>query len=74
MVREAGGFDAEALSRPAAGSRTAPNMLYILVSGLLLGTLTGGGLAYLAELSDKGFRTPEEIRRRLGLPVIGHIP
>jgi capsular exopolysaccharide synthesis family protein len=25
-------------------------------------------------LTDKGFRTPEEIRRRLGLPVIGHVP
>ncbi len=74
MVREAGGFDAQALSRPAAGGRTAPNLLYILVSGLLLGTLAGAGLAYLAELSDKGFRTAEEIRRRLGMAVIGHIP
>src|SRR5262249_21267130 len=25
-------------------------------------------------LSDQSFRTPEEIRRRLGLPLIGHIP
>jgi capsular exopolysaccharide synthesis family protein len=31
-------------------------------------------LAYLGEITDKGFRTAEEIRRRLGLPVIGHIP
>ena len=73
-VRGAGGFDAEALSRPGVGARTAPNLLYILVSGLLLGTLGGGALAYVAELSDKGFRTADEIRRRLGLAVIGHIP
>ena len=74
IVRDAGGFDAQALSRPAAGAKTAPNLLYILVTGLMLGTLAGAGLAYLAELSDKGFRTADEIRRRLGMAVIGHIP
>jgi capsular exopolysaccharide synthesis family protein len=74
MVREAGGFDAAALSRPGPGGKTAPNLLYILFSGLLIGTLAGGALAYLAEVSDRGFRSAEEIRRRLGLPVIGHIP
>ncbi len=57
---------------PTAGAAEASRNL--LVSGLLLGTLAGAGLGYLAELSDKGFRTAEEIRRRLGLAVIGHIP
>src|SRR5262249_37183572 len=32
------------------------------------------GLAYLADSADKSFRTPEEIRRRLGLPVLAHVP
>jgi capsular exopolysaccharide synthesis family protein len=41
---------------------------------VFLGLLGGVGLAYLAEVTDKSFRTPEEIRRRLGLPIIGHIP
>src|SRR5438067_9192966 len=40
----------------------------------IFGLTAGIGLAYLAEMSDKSFRTPAEIRRRLGLPVIGHIP
>src|SRR5262249_26086995 len=31
-------------------------------------------LAYLLDLNDKSFRTPEEIRRRLGLSLVGHIP
>jgi polysaccharide biosynthesis transport protein len=74
MSREAGGFDAAAISKPAIGGKVAPNFLYFLVSGLLLGTLSGAGFGYLAELSDKGFRTSDEIRRGLGLPVIGHIP
>jgi capsular exopolysaccharide synthesis family protein len=31
-------------------------------------------LAYVADRLDKSFRTPEEIRRRLGWPIFGHIP
>src|SRR5262249_50834335 len=45
-----------------------------ILGGLFLGLLAGVGLGYLAESSDKSFRTPQEIRRRLGLPVVGHIP
>jgi capsular exopolysaccharide synthesis family protein len=73
-AREGGGLQAHALAKPAAGVKVEPNFPYFLAAGLLLGTLAGVGLAYLAELTDKGFRTAEEIRRRLGLPVIGHIP
>ncbi len=74
IFREAGGFDAAPISKPVVGVKVAPNLFYFLVSGLLLGCLSGAGLAYLAELSDKSFRTSDEIRRGLGLPVIGHIP
>jgi succinoglycan biosynthesis transport protein ExoP len=74
LVREAGGFDARTIAKPGTGAKVAPNALQFSFGGLALGLLAGIGLAYLVELSDKGFRTPEEIRRRLGLPVIGHIP
>jgi capsular exopolysaccharide synthesis family protein len=74
LVRDAGGFDARPLSKPGPGFKVAPSLTYILLSGLVLGLVAGGGLAYLAEVTDKGFRTPDEIRRRLGLPVFGHIP
>ena len=36
--------------------------------------VAGLSLAYLAELRDTSFRTAAEVRRSLGLPVIGHIP
>ena len=32
-----------------------------------------GGLAYLAELTDTSFHSPQELRRVLGFPVIGHV-
>jgi polysaccharide biosynthesis transport protein len=74
LVKEGGGYVARTLSQPTVGTKVAPNMLQILLGGAVLGLLGGIGLAYVAELSDKSFRTPEEIRRRLGLPLVGHIP
>src|SRR5262249_43267395 len=48
--------------------------LQTILAGLFLGMLAGVGLAYLAEFTDRGFRSSEEVRRRLGLPLVGHIP
>ena len=56
------------------GAKIAPVLTQYLLLGTVLGLLAGVGLAYLAEVTDKSFRTPEEIRRHLGLPVVGHIP
>src|SRR5260370_24957371 len=39
-----------------------------------MGIVCGFGLAYLVDISDRSFRTPSEIRRRLGWPVMGHVP
>lgn len=74
LTREAGGYDATPISKPSDGYSAKGSPIPIVTGGVLLGLLTGCGLAYLAEVSDKSFRTPEEIRRRLGLPVVGHIP
>lgn len=67
-------FEARTINPPAAGTKVAPVLLQSLVMAIALGLAGGGGLAYLAELTDKSFRTPDEIRRRLGLAVVGHIP
>jgi capsular exopolysaccharide synthesis family protein len=69
-----GGYDAETINPPATGAKVAPLAITVFASAILLGLLGGFGMAYLAEVSDHSFRTPEEIRRRLGLPVVGHIP
>jgi len=69
-----GGYEARMIHPPGLGRKIAPNPLQVFPLSAILGLAAGVGLAYLAELSDKSFRTPAEIRRRLGLPVIGHIP
>jgi polysaccharide biosynthesis transport protein len=74
LIRDSGGFDARTIAPPGAGAKVAPVALQFLLAGLMLGLLAGVGLAYLADVSDKSFRTPEEVRRRLGLPLVGHIP
>jgi capsular exopolysaccharide synthesis family protein len=74
MVRDGGGFDASSISRIGAGYKVAPNLLQYILGGAILGFSFGVGIAYLADFSDKGFRGADEIQRRLGLPVIGHIP
>lgn len=74
LIRDAGGFDASSISRIGPGYKVAPSLFQVSCGGLVIGLLCGVSLAYLAELSDKGFRGADEIRNRLGLPVVGHIP
>ncbi len=67
-------YEASVLNKPAEGSQIGPVLLTWLLPGFFLGGLVGGGLALLLELRDKSFRSPAEIRERLGVPVIGHLP
>jgi capsular exopolysaccharide synthesis family protein len=74
LVRDFGGYEAKVIAAPGVGEKTSPIAWQMLAGGLMLGLMAGVGLAFLAEVRDKSFRTPEEIRRRLRLPVVGHIP
>lgn len=69
-----GGISAKVLCAPSAGYLVRPLKMMILAVACVLGVVVGFGIAYLIDLADKSFRSPEEIRRQLGLPVIGHIP
>jgi polysaccharide biosynthesis transport protein len=42
--------------------------------GLLLGLGLGFGLAVVKEMMDHSFRSPEEVLRRLAIPVMGSVP
>jgi capsular exopolysaccharide synthesis family protein len=74
LLRDYGGFDAQALTPPGPGGKISPVFWQFLIMGLALGFGVGAGSAYLLDLADKSFRTPDEIRRRLGLPIVGHVP
>jgi succinoglycan biosynthesis transport protein ExoP len=73
-ARNFGGYDARMTSRPGPGGKVGTGLVQLLLAGLAVGLLLGVGLAYLADMTDKSFRSPEEIRGRLGLPVVAHVP
>jgi capsular exopolysaccharide synthesis family protein len=74
LIRDFGGYDARMISFPGPGGRVGTGMMQVILAGVAAGLLAGMGLAYLADMSDKSFRSPDEIRRRLGLPVVAHVP
>lgn len=74
LTKDHGGFKTEALSMPAKGKQVEPDEKRILTMGCVLGLLFGAFLAYVVDMADKTFRSPEEIRTKLGWPVLGHLP
>ncbi|MFO0935906.1 MAG: polysaccharide biosynthesis tyrosine autokinase [Gemmataceae bacterium] len=74
VTRNSGGYNAIAISEPNDGLKVAPRLIQSIAIFVFLGTIAGLGLAFAFEMTDKSFRSPSEIRKRLGLPVIGHIP
>jgi capsular exopolysaccharide synthesis family protein len=71
---EIGGIEATVLNQPRDGTRVGPVLITWVMPGAMLGGLLAGGLATLFELRDRRFRSPAEVRQRLGLPVVGHLP
>jgi capsular exopolysaccharide synthesis family protein len=51
-----------------------PSLRLNLAVGLLLGLLLGVGGAFLVEYLDRTIKSPEEVERILGLPVLGVAP
>lgn len=74
LAQGSGGYVADVISPPGPGYKTAPKLFSIATMSIFLGLLGGFALAYLAEISDKSFRTADEIHLRLGVPVVGNIP
>jgi polysaccharide biosynthesis transport protein len=69
-----GGYDARVISPPGVGNKVAPRLTPIFLTSGVLGLLAGLGAAYLVEVTDRRFHSLEEVRQRLGLPVVGYLP
>ncbi len=51
-----------------------PNMKKIFLLTLVLGLGLGGGLAYLLEMFDSSYKTPEDLEKKIGLPILISMP
>lgn len=60
---------AEVPQRPSS-----PRLTINLAVGLLAGLLLGAATAFALEQIDESLAEPEEIRRRLGVPLLGSVP
>lgn len=74
LIKDVGGFDATPLAAPDLGRKYWPRASLLFPLAALLGLCLGTGLAYVAELTDQRFRSVDEIRQRLALPIIGQVP
>lgn len=62
------------LAEPERGEQVQPVFSTIMTTAGALGILVGLVFGYLLERADASFRSPDEIRGELSIPVIGHIP
>ena len=69
-----GGTATAVVRRPDAASQVEPRPMRALALGLALGLVLGIGLALLWEELDTSVRSPDEIARRLGAPLLARLP
>ncbi|TFB14167.1 capsular biosynthesis protein [Filobacillus milosensis] len=55
-------------------SPISPNLTLNLAISIVLGLMSGVGLAFVLEYFDQSIKSEEDIERELGLPVMGVIP
>ena len=68
------GYRFQVIAAAGPGWKVAPNPIKTFGIAAVLGTLLGGGLAFLLEQKDQSFHSPVEIAQFLQAPVIGNIP
>lgn len=74
IVVDSGGLRLFTLQSPKKGAQITTPISKSLLMGGFLGLMLAGGLAYVRELSDKSYRSAEQVAEHLGMPVIGHVP
>jgi succinoglycan biosynthesis transport protein ExoP len=68
-----GGIEVVDMAQPSSHT-VSPRIKFIGAVAGLVGLVMGLGMAFMAEYFEKTYRSPEEARESLGIPVLGIIP
>jgi polysaccharide biosynthesis transport protein len=71
---EASGASAVLVGPAGSATQVQPRTTRNVALGILVGIALGIGLAFLREAFDTRVRSADELRARLGLPLLGHLP
>ncbi len=74
LVQDRGGVELQTIHPASRGRQIEPDLKSIMVQAGILSLLVGLSLAFVVDSADRRFRSPDEIRDQIGVPVIGHIP
>ncbi|MBC8876844.1 MAG: polysaccharide biosynthesis tyrosine autokinase [Planctomycetes bacterium] len=74
VSKDLGNIKTQVIHPPSGARQTAPDMKKSMTTAGILGLLAGLALAFVVDSLDRRFRSPDDIRNDLGLPVVGHIP
>lgn len=75
LIGNYGGYQVEILDPPSTPRRPfSPNLYLYLLFGGLGGISLGVALAFALDVNDKTFRSPGEIERALGVPILAQFP
>lgn len=56
------------------GGPSKPQPVRIMITALFMGLVIGVGIAFLIETLDESVRSPEDVEKKVGLPLLGTIP
>ena len=75
LIKDFGGYITEVIAPVETPMKAVSPLLWlVLMLGGVIGLGCGGALAYLVDISDRTFRSPDEVRRALQLPLMGDVP
>lgn len=77
LIQESGKLEEVSIVKPAVQAEkpfNVPSKLMIVLTGLVMGTIMGMVIAFLAEVFDTSMGTIEDVEGLLNVPVLGVIP
>ncbi len=75
LIKDFGGYITEVITPVEVPAKAVSPILWLVLGlGGAMGLLFGGALAYVVDISDRTFRSPDAVRQTLQLPIIGDLP